>query len=272
MPSKKKEEKYKLSLKKFKLASIKPDAVVVYIGRRRTGKSVALRDVMYTNRDMPMGIVISGSERVSPYFENFIPKSFIFDKFDETIVDNLLERQFKIKKNPEVADKRSFLILDDCMYDNSWINTEGIKNLFMNGRHYNVFFHIAMQYPIGIPPILRTNIDYAFIMREPSYDNRQRLYKNYAGKFPSFKIFCNVMDSLEDHQCLVIDNTSSSNALEDQIFWFKADLRDKFKVGTERYWKFDRENYNEFNQPEVRKNINEYRTRGGIDMKVEKLE
>ena len=34
---------------------------------------------------------------------------------------------------------------------------------------------ITMQYPLGIPPTLRTNIDYVFILREPYILNRKRI-------------------------------------------------------------------------------------------------
>ena len=42
-----------------------------------------------------------------------------------------------------------------------------MRLLFMNGRHWKIMLIITMQYPLGIPPNLRTNIDYVFILREP---------------------------------------------------------------------------------------------------------
>ena len=60
-----------------------------------------------------------------------------------------------------------------------------------------------MQYALGIPPNLRTNIDYIFILRENIVQNRKRLYDSYAGMFPSFDIFCQVMDQCtENDECL----------------------------------------------------------------------
>ena len=57
----------------------------------------------------------------------------------------------------------------------------------MNGRHWHILFIITMQYPLGIPPNLRTNIDYVFILRENIVSNRKRIYDNYAGMFPTLK-------------------------------------------------------------------------------------
>ena len=48
-----------------------------------------------------------------------------------------------------------------------WTRDKMMRLLFMNGRHWKVMLIITMQYPLGIPPNLRTNIDYVFILREP---------------------------------------------------------------------------------------------------------
>ena len=52
-----------------------------------------------------------------------------------------------------------------------------------DGRHYKMLFLLTMQYALGVPPNLRTNIDYVF-SRENYVSNRKRLYEHYAGMFP----------------------------------------------------------------------------------------
>ena len=65
-----------LELKKFdmKHISFRPDEnkgpVVVLIGRRDTGKSYLVRDLLFYHQDIPIGTVISGTEAGSArYFE-----------------------------------------------------------------------------------------------------------------------------------------------------------------------------------------------------------
>jgi hypothetical protein len=82
------------------------------------------------------------------------------------------------------------MILDDCLYDSSWTKDKYVRSIFMNGRHFKILFLITMQYPLGIPPNLRSNIDYVFILRDNTVGNRKRIYENYAGMFPNFDIFC----------------------------------------------------------------------------------
>jgi hypothetical protein len=130
------------------------------------------------------------------------------------------------------------LILDDCMYDDSWTHDKNIRYLFMNGRWLKVFFIITMQFPLGIQPALRTNVDYVFILREPYKNNRQRLFTNYGSAFPSFEFFCQMMDQCtQNYECLVINNNTQSNKMEDTIFWYKADIHGEFKMGAPELWR-----------------------------------
>jgi hypothetical protein len=112
----------------------------------------------------------------------------------------------------------------------------------MNGRHWKIMLIITMQYPLGIPPNLRTNIDYVFILREPYIANRKRIYENYAGMFPTFESFSQVMDQCtENFECLVINNNSKSNKLHDQIFWYKAQSHTNFKLGSKEFWEISKD-------------------------------
>jgi len=241
-----------LELKKFdmKHISFKPDEnkgpVIVLIGRRDTGKSFLVRDLLYYHQDIPIGTVISGTEAGNGFYSSHVPKLFIHDEYNTAIIENILKRQKlvlkQIKKEmlaykKSTIDARAFVILDDCLYDNTWTKDKMMRLLFMNGRHWKIMLIITMQYPLGIPPNLRTNIDYVFILREPYLANRKRIYENYAGMFPTFESFCQVMDQCtENFECLVINNNSKSNKLHDQIFWYKAESKPDFKLGSKEFW------------------------------------
>jgi hypothetical protein len=241
-----------LELKRFdmKTISFKPTEnkgpVIVLIGRRDTGKSFLVRDLLYYHQDIPIGTVISGTEEGNGFYGKMVPKLFIHNEYNTAIVENILKRQRgvlkQIKKEMEqfkrsTIDARTFVILDDCLYDNTWARDKMMRLLFMNGRHWKVMLLITMQYPLGIPPTLRTNIDYVFILREPYIANRKRIYENYAGMFPTFESFCQVMDQCtENFECLVVNNNAKSNKLQDQVFWYKADAHNDFRLGSKEFW------------------------------------
>jgi hypothetical protein len=244
-----------LSLRKFDMKAIPEDAVCVFIGRRRTGKSTLVRDLLYHHQTMPLGTVISGTEESNSFYGKMIPPLFIHNEYNPTILANFVKRQryvvAKMTKEQSEGrqtriDPRAFLILDDCMYDDSWTQDKNIRYLFMNGRHAKVFFIITMQYPLGIQPALRTNVDYTFILREPYMTNRQRIFQNYGAAFPSFEFFCQVMDQCtQNYECLVMNNNTQSNKLEDAVFWYKAEMHPDFRLGAAEFWRMSAEHFQE---------------------------
>jgi hypothetical protein len=267
----------KLELRKFDISSITDDKVVVMIGKRNTGKSFLIKDLLYHNNSFQVGTVISGTESANGFYGEMVPKIFIHDEFKQSIIDNVVKRQQHVIKslNEENTkyggskiDPRSFLILDDCLYDASWTKDKNVRALFMNGRHLKMFFIISMQYPLGIPPNLRTNIDYIFILRENIVANRKRIYDNYAGMFQNFEIFCQVMDQCtENYECLVIDNTTKSNKLEDNVFWYKASTHPSFKICNQQFWEMSKNMKPEDSEEQYDPNVLKSKNRPKINVK-----
>jgi hypothetical protein len=251
-----------LELKKFDMKRItfhkdeNKGPVIVLIGRRDTGKSFLVRDLLYHHRDVPIGTVISGTEGANQFYTSHIPPVLIHGEYSTGIIENILKRQKTVLKQVQSQiqihkkssiDPRTFVILDDCLYDNKWAKDTMMRLLFMNGRHWKVMLIITMQYPLGVPPNLRTNIDYVFILREPYIANRKRIFENYAGMFPTFESFCQVMDQCtENYECLVIDNNSKSNSLSSQVAWYKASEKcPPFKMCASEFWNMKPKDENE---------------------------
>jgi hypothetical protein len=222
--------------------------MIVLIGKKDTGKSFLVRDILFhTQNEFPIGTVISATEVANEFFQHMVPSKLIHDKYQPSIVMNVIKRQLAIKtaRNEEKkrsggnshTDPRAFLILDDCLFDGSWIREESTRYIFMNGRHIDIMTIITMQYPLGITPNLRTNVDFIFILRENITANRRRIYENYAGMFPTFEMFCQFMDQCtENFECLVICNGVQSNKLEDQVFWYKASDHPPFHLCDDSLW------------------------------------
>jgi hypothetical protein len=275
-----------LSLKRFDPRSIKfkvedKDApVIVLIGKRNTGKSFLIRDLLYFHQDIPIGTVISGTEAGNGFYGKIVPKLFIHDKYESILIEKVLQRQKMALKqyNRDMLtykktsiDPRTFVILDDCLYDNKWARDELMRCLFMNGRHWQVLLIISMQYPLGIPPGLRSNIDYVFILRENILSNRKRIWENYASMFPTLESFCSVMDqTTENYECLVIHNGSKSNKIQDQIFWYKAETRPDFKLGSKQFWEMSAQMVDDDEEDEYDPNANNKKSKKGGNIMVKK--
>ncbi len=243
----------KIEINKFNMKNLQDDATILVIGRRRTGKSWLVRDIFYHRQYIPCGIVFSSTEGVSKFFSYFIPDIFIHAKYNPDIIESILIKQLEkitkaknngISESGKCRDNNLFVVLDDMLHEAAqWKKDQTMQNIFFNGRHFNIFFVLTMQYSQSIPPALRSNIDYVFIFNEPNIDTRRKLYQSYGGMIPTFNEFCNILDSTtQNNECLVIKTTG--NGMHEQVFYYKAKERKDFRVGSKEFWKYSDKNYN----------------------------
>ena len=240
-------------------------ATCVFIGKRGTGKSTLVKDILYHCRNIPIGTAISATEDGNKYYSSFIPDLFIHSEYKSEVIDSVINRQKKMIMSAKETDSTSkndaFVLLDDCMYDKKMIRDKNIRGIFMNGRHWRLMFILTMQYCMDLPPDLRANIDFVFVLRENIVQNQDKLYKNFFGIFPDAATFREVMNSCtEGYDCMVLENTSRSNKIEDCIFWYRAKPDRNFKIGSKELWEFHRRNYNsKYQQEEQQFDINKHK-------------
>ena len=242
-----------IQIKKFDPKKMDPCRVCVFIAKKNCGKSTLIKDIMYHQRKIPMGVVMSGTEESNEHYKEFVPDTFIYGEYRQDVIQKIMDNQSKTIKKMSKEQREDFkdptnsvyVIMDDCMFDNRWTRQATMRELFMNGRHKRIFFMLAMQYCMDLPPALRSNIDYLFVLKENIIQNRQKIYKNFFGIFPTFEAFDQVLTSCtENYECLVLDNSSTSSKIEDVVFWYKAKPGRTFKVGSSAVWEHHKRNYN----------------------------
>jgi len=84
--------------------------VIVFIGKRNTGKSYCMKDILSYHKDLPVGVVISPTEAANNFFEKFIPNMLIYDEYEPAIVKRFLERQITINKQ-KASQEKNFILL-----------------------------------------------------------------------------------------------------------------------------------------------------------------
>ena len=243
----------RLRLKRFNIKNMEEHCTIAMIAKRASGKSYLTREIMYHKRRIPSSVIISKTEKLNKFYGKFIPDLYIYHNFDSRILSKLYERQSKLSEDNEqraeqgkrLKDDRVMLVMDDCMSSKgSWVKDENILELFFNGRHHHISFILTMQFSLGIPPEMRSNFDYIFLLAEDFISNRKRLYDHYAGMFPSFDIFQQVFTEVTDNfGCMVINNRVKSKHITDKVFWYKAKDVPDFRLGSRRYKKYHKRKY-----------------------------
>lgn len=219
---------------------------ITIIGKPGTGKSTLIRSILYSKRHIfPTGLVFSGTEDSNHYYSTMFPSTFVYNKLDLDVIRDFIRRQ-KIM-NTYSDNPWSILLLDDCTDDPKVLNTPLFQGIYKNSRHWNMLYILSLQYCMDVKPVIRTNTDGVFILREPNIRNRKALWENYAGIIPDFGLFCQIMDEItNDYTALYIHNASKTNNLEDSVFWYKArmDIPENFKIGSHEFWDFHHKRYN----------------------------
>lgn len=232
-----------LQLRKFDPSTIRDDKICIFIGRRGTGKSTLVTDILYHKRHLPAGIVMSGTEDGNHHYKSFVPDIFIYGGYNRDAVVRLVERQKKIISTGKKSTV--FFLMDDLMFDKGFLKDPLIREIFLNGRHWGIFVMLTTQYSLDLPPAIRQNADYVFILRDNIKRSRESLYNSFCGMFPSLAVFNQVMDACtENYECLVVNTTATSNKIEDCVFYYKAPIRSNFRIGSQAMWNFHKSHYN----------------------------
>lgn len=218
---------YNYNLRKFQPETMRRNSITSIIGKRECGTTTLIHDLA-SNFNIHHGVkacicacpTASGRETYSKIMD----ESDIYSHYTSQNFDDIRRRQDIIQNN-NVTNKNLLVISDESNF--SKVDGDGsFQWLFYNGVVSNTTTILALQYAPELKPEYRRQIDYVFMFKEKTnVSNKKKLYENYAGMFPTFEVFCKVLDTCtENYDCLVIDNNSNSDRVEDCVFWYRANI------------------------------------------------
>lgn len=211
---------------------------------RNTGKTTMITSILYEKSHIfPVGQVMSGTEDSNGHYGKIFPSTFVYNALEKSKIEDFIKRQKLAKQH--LPNPWAILLLDDCTDDPKLFTDPMFQGIFKNGRHWKMLFLLSLQYSLDIKPVIRTNVDGTFILRESNLRNRRCLWENYAGVFPDFDQFCQVLDQItDDYTALYVHNATTSNKIEDCVFWYKAKpIPPEFRIGCNEFWEFHEERY-----------------------------
>jgi len=253
-------------LREFDLKNMVENPSIVMIAKRGSGKSWVCRSILKYFKDIPGGVIISPTDRMSSFYGEFFPELFIHYEYSAELIESILYRQrnmiYKQKEKAKLGkkiDPRAVLVMDDCLSTKgTWANEQSFSELLFNGRHYKIMYILTMQFALGVRPELRSNFDCVFLLANDFYSDQKRIYDHYAGIFPTFKAFRDVfMEVTNDYGSMVIVNRGANKDFLDKVFWYKAINDPIDKMGSKQFNIFHEQNYNhDWNNPAIQKQFN----------------
>ncbi len=197
---------------------------VLILGKRATGKTYLVQDILQHYQDVPkVTVFVHETDNADANsYKEIISESRIFSYNLQSVLDE--NKTVEKDAADSSMDTRRIVVADSCVY--------GRHHILSLPETENTMYILAEQYPLGIPPIDKEKLDYVFILKENVINNLKRIYDNYAGIFPSFEAFCAVMDQCtRNYECLVIKKACFGDKIEDVVFWYKAAAHTPVHIG-----------------------------------------
>ena len=241
----------RVSLNELDLKKFTGFPTIVIIAKRGSGKSWITRDILYRYRHTPAGIIIAPTDNNNPFYSTFFKDIYIHYEFKPDILKKaifrqtiMIEKSVNKEKIGKKVDPSIILIMDDCLAESKqWKNSDEMRIILMNGRHYRIIFVLTMQEPMGVPPAFRGNFDYVFLLTVNSFNEKKKIYDNYASIFRTLPEFEQAFDKCTDNfGAMVINNKAVGKNISDKVFWFKAKDRN-FEFGCKNFRTFHNKYY-----------------------------
>lgn len=228
----------------FDASKIRNGAAILIVGMRGSGKSTVTQTLLYFKRHFTHGVCISATERLNKFWGNTMPAVFISDDPDPSLIAKLMSMQLKIRTNPGIEPEKwdAFLLLDDCLFDHSIMNSKVLRQLLLNGRHSNITTFVTAQYAVGIPKMLRVNFDYIFLLPAASAQTRMSYFEQFGGMCKSYEEFESFFEvCTQDRGVMVIDQGNpNASSISQLISWWTPTLDLKYRMGHPAFWTFQR--------------------------------
>lgn len=141
-----------LKIKRFNPNTMTPHFNMFTIGKKSTGKSVLVKDIMAHHSNILNGCVILDSNS-QWFYEQFVPNDAIKVGYHPEYIQELYTHQSMTKRQ-----QSAYLIMEDCICCDDTANSKETYRVLMNGRSMGITCILTMQYPVTF------NHQYALIL------------------------------------------------------------------------------------------------------------
>lgn len=234
-----------IELQQFDIRTLFRNSVIVFVGRRRTGKSNAMLNIAYYFRWFPYFLCMSSTDALNGDWSYRMPYSFIHSEWDGEKIKKLVASRIRLKwmnkNNPNFKLEPIMIILEDLMYDSTAVmNDKWFKYLLNNGRHVEICIMVTVQYIYQMSRVCRTNVDFLFACAEKNEGNRKRLWQEFGGSL-EWPQFDTIFKRITTNFGIMVFNVNAVDYdVSKSIFRWKAykmERTDHWRLGSDAYWK-----------------------------------
>ena len=144
-----------------------PPYMTILNAAKASGKSILVKYLLYIYSKDFSYITIISPTALTGFYAEFIPQTFIHDKYDDSIIDAVIKKQEGFRKAGK--NIQTCIVLDDILADTNIRMDQRKANimakLYAANRHWGISLIICSQKLTSLPRLCRDNVDYCCIGR-----------------------------------------------------------------------------------------------------------
>ena len=204
-----------------------PGLTALIIGKRCSGKSILLFDIM-SRMDgwFNFGLALTPTQSSRAKFAAAMPDVMI-DKQSSERLDAYVQMINKLYDKCTAQDKptkKTFLLCDDTAYDDKFMRSKTLSEIFLNGRNFGCTCLLVLQYLMKVGPDLRGNADFVFVFWDNNGKNQDKIHEFWFNMMPKSTFKEVFAECTKDYGVLVMDVRASATSRDwhDCVFWYKG--------------------------------------------------
>jgi hypothetical protein len=231
----------------------KPYPFILISGRRGLGKSFLARDIVSYFRDYEKVLCFCGSEMAngdwrgdcdacdgelgaSAHHTCRFPPGTIHPTYNPTVMGRVVDAHKKEFEKKGDACGRLLIVLDDISMDADILNKcKTLKLVAVMGRHFKITCLIITQFIYDMQPKLRRQATMFFTLGETDDAVVKALKREFFSCIGTEKVVQKVMTVLTDDFGCMVKVDTSSKAVKDMVFRYKAKNRGHYTVGSHEF-------------------------------------
>jgi len=207
-----------IELQEWDPREVPPGFFMVLEGKRRTGKSTFARWFMQWHQDDFSLVWVMSQTAVNGYWQSFVGKDWVFDRWREDAVVRLIERNKKIvekygEDSPIAKEIGSALIIfDDCI-TRQIFDSDVFVRLAVEGRHHLISIIYITQDPKTVCPKVRDNCDVAVVFNQKTMRNKESIWHDFMNDVDKNTAFALLSRYAVEHDALMCIQTNLNGDL-----------------------------------------------------------
>lgn len=203
----------------------------LFLGKRNSGKTTAAIQILQYPQFVNQRVCVwVGTNPGFDFWSEVLGSSATVKRPDqdgEAYASALLQAQSQIVKSPNYtgrAEEGLVMIFDDITSDKHFCRKTGLlTKLFTQGRHYGVTVVVCCQYMKQLPPVIRDNVDFYFVLSIPKKTIRLLFndYFEYPDTVEQLFSIVRAVKAMKDkttgeklHACMVYNNSGNRTHIE----------------------------------------------------------